>query len=79
MNTITLDEIRRDPTACLDRVLGGETLVILDPVRPVAEIRPLALPGAEPRPYGLAAGEFTAPDDFDAPLPEAVVRQFEGR
>ena len=32
-----------------------------------------------PRPYGLCAGEFTVPDDFDAPLPEDVLSDFEGR
>lgn len=30
------------------------------------------------RPIGLAAGEFTIPDDFDDPLPEEVIRDFEG-
>jgi hypothetical protein len=28
----------------------------------------------EPRPVGLAKGEFTVPDDFNAPLPEDVLR-----
>ena len=31
------------------------------------------------RPFGLCAGEFTVPDDFDDPLPEHVLREFEGR
>lgn len=31
------------------------------------------------RPFGLAAGEFVAPDDFDDPLPEEILREFEGR
>ena len=31
------------------------------------------------RPVGLAAGEFTVPDNFDDPLPEDVIRGFEGR
>lgn len=30
-----------------------------------------------PRPYGLCAGEFQAPDDFDAPLPESELGLFE--
>lgn len=30
------------------------------------------------RPFGLCAGEFTIPDDFDDPLPEHVLREFEG-
>ncbi|MBS1787964.1 MAG: hypothetical protein JST85_09595 [Acidobacteria bacterium] len=30
------------------------------------------------RPFGLCAGEFVVPDDFDAPLPEEILRDFEG-
>src|SRR5262245_43659948 len=30
-------------------------------------------------PYGLAAGEFVVPDDFDDLLPEEIIRGFEGR
>jgi len=29
------------------------------------------------RPAGLCAGDFTVPDDFDAPLPEEILRSFE--
>lgn len=32
----------------------------------------------QPRPYALAVGEFVVPDDFDAPLPEEILRDFEG-
>ena len=44
-----------------------------------ADVRPIAgpLPGA--RPFALAAGAFVVPDDFDAPLPEDVLREFEGQ
>ena len=31
------------------------------------------------RPYGLCEGEFDVPDDFDDPLPEDVLKAFEGR
>jgi hypothetical protein len=31
------------------------------------------------RPYGLCAGEFVVPDDFDDPLPENIIAEFEGR
>ena len=31
----------------------------------------------EPRPFGLCAGEFAVPEDFDAPLPESELRLFE--
>lgn len=34
---------------------------------------------AEPRPFGLAKGQFTVPDDFNAPLSEDVLQAFEGK
>jgi hypothetical protein len=37
----------------------------------------IALP--QPRSSGLAKGQFTMPDDFNALLPEDVLQSFEGR
>ncbi len=31
------------------------------------------------RPFGLCAGEFIVPEDFDAPLPEDILSAFEGK
>ena len=31
----------------------------------------------ELRPFGLCVGELEVPDDFDAPLPDDVLRSFE--
>ena len=79
MASITLDEIQHDFLGSLRRAMRlGEPLIVLDADRPVAEIRPVARPEKTPRPFGLCAGEFTVPDDFDTPLPEDVLRQFEG-
>ncbi len=36
-------------------------------------------PPSQPRPIGLAKGQFTVPDDFNAPLPENVLQAFEGK
>ena len=80
MATITLRDLQQDPGALLDRVQAGERLVVARDGRPVAELRPLAQASTGgPRPFGLAAGEFSVPDDFDAPLPEQILREFEGR
>ena len=45
---------------------------------PVAEIRALPRARSEPRPIGLAHGQFTVPDSFFEPLPDDVVESFEG-
>jgi hypothetical protein len=31
----------------------------------------------ELRPYGLSSGDFVVPEDFDAPLPEEILADFE--
>ena len=36
-------------------------------------------PLSQPRPIGLAKGQFTVPDDFNAPLSEDVLQMFEGK
>ena len=33
----------------------------------------------QPRPFGLCAGEFTVPANFDEPLPEEILSAFEGK
>jgi prevent-host-death family protein len=79
MSTVSLQELQRDPDALLNRVEAGEHLVVVRGGRPVAELRPVSTAQTSPRPFGLCAGTFTVPDDFDAPLPEEILRDFEGR
>ena len=38
-----------------------------------------AIESKQPRPFGLCAGEFTVPADFDEPLPEEILSAFEGK
>ncbi len=78
MLNVTVDEIQRDPLKYLRQVEAGETLVIIRSERPIAELRPIAN-SKQLRPLGLCAGEFTVPDDFDAPLPEDLLSAFEGK
>ena len=76
MTTIKIDEMRCDPLGCLRRVEEGETLVVVRDDQPVAEIRPIAAAASQLRPFGLCAGEFTVPEDFDHPLPDEVLEDF---
>ena len=79
MLNVTVDEIQRDPLKYLSQVEAGETLVIIRSNQPIAELRPIAQSHKQLRPFGLCAGEFIAPDDFDAPLPEEILSAFEGK
>jgi prevent-host-death family protein len=79
MSTVSVQELQQNPAALLDRVEAGERLVLVRDGRPVAELRPVAPARPTPRPFGLCAGAFTVPDDFDAPLPDGILQEFEGR
>ena len=78
MLNVTVDEIQRDPSKFLRQVEAGETFVILQADKPIAELRPISS-RKQLRPFGLCAGEFTVPDDFDDPLPEDILSAFEGK
>jgi antitoxin (DNA-binding transcriptional repressor) of toxin-antitoxin stability system len=75
---VTIDEIQRDLLNYLKQVEAGETLVIFKSDKAIAELKPIAS-SKQLRPFGLCAGEFTVPDDFDAPLPEDLLNAFEGK
>ena len=67
--------VPREPAKLPNR--GKGFLTILNSTLPPAGVNPTTR--KEPRPIGLAKGEFTVPDDFNAPLPEEVLREFEGQ
>ncbi len=55
----------------------GKVITLCDADQPVAEIRPLARPVTTRRPFGLARGTFSVPDDFGARDAE-IERMFYG-
>jgi prevent-host-death family protein len=73
---VTVDEIERDLPGYLKQVQAGETVIVTQAGTPVAEIKP---PLSQQRPFGLAKGEFVVPNDFDEPLPEHILDEFESR
>ncbi len=78
MLNVTVDEIQRDPVKYLRQVEAGESFTIVQADKAIAELRPIDR-NKKLRPFGLCAGEFTVPDDFDAPLPEDILSAFEGK
>lgn len=77
MLSITINELQRDLLNYLRQVEAGETLTILRLDQPIAELRPITPSNPQLRPFGLCAGEFTVPEDFDAPLPEELIHLLE--
>ena len=77
MLTITIDDIQKNLTSYLHQVAAGESIIITESGNPIAEIKPVSATSPRLRPYGLCAGEFKVPDDFDTPLPEDILNSFE--
>ncbi|MBD2609832.1 type II toxin-antitoxin system Phd/YefM family antitoxin [Nostoc punctiforme FACHB-252] len=78
MQRVTVDEIQQNPLKYLNQVEAGESFIIVQADKPIAELKPIINTNKQLRPFGLCAGEFTVPDDFDAPLPEDILNAFEG-
>ena len=79
MLIISADEMQRDLPAYLKLVQSGETLLITQANQTIAEVKKVASVTKQPRPFGLAQGDFVVPDDFDMPLPDDILDEFEGR
>jgi antitoxin (DNA-binding transcriptional repressor) of toxin-antitoxin stability system len=78
MSTVSLQDIQGDFLAFFRRVEAGESFLVVSGDHALAEVRPVPPADAEPRPFGLCAGGFTVPPDFDGPLSDGVLKEFEG-
>ena len=75
-NQVTVHEAKTHLSRLLERVEGGEEVIIARGRKPVARLVPM---GGKPpqRELGRDAGRVWIADDFDAPLPEALLEEFE--
>jgi prevent-host-death family protein len=79
MGQVNLYEAKTRLSELVDRAAAGEEIVIARHGRPVARLVAYAPPAGKRRKLGVLAGKIWIADDFDAPLPEDVLADFEGR
>ena len=79
MVQVSIDEIKQDLSIYLPRVEAGETFIVIKNGKPLAEFKPITETFKLLRPFGLCTGEFTVPNDFNKPLPENIIQEFEKR
>jgi prevent-host-death family protein len=75
---VTLYSAKTHFSRLIERVRKGEEIVITRNGEPVARLVP-AHAGRGKRKLGLLKGRIRVRDDFDAPLPEATLHEFEGQ
>lgn len=75
--TVNTHEAKTHLSRLLARVAAGEEIIIAKAGKPIARLVPIAAAPAKRTP-GSARGKIWVAPDFDAPLPEDIVRAFEG-
>lgn len=75
MAQVTVHEAKTHLSRLLRRAAAGEEIVIARGTTPVARLVPIEAP--RPRQFGIDRGLFVVPDDFDEPLPDDLLAEFE--
>ena len=75
MTMVGIHEAKTHLSRLLRRVAAGEEIVIAKSGLPVARLVPFEEP--KNRMLGIDEGLFEIPDDFDSPLPDSLLGEFE--
>lgn len=73
---VNIHEAKTHLSRLLQRVAAGEEITIARSGVPVARL--VAVEPTAKRPLGFARGEVWVADDFDAPLPDELLKEFYG-
>jgi prevent-host-death family protein len=71
---VNVQEAKTHLSRLLARVEAGDEIVIARGGRPIARL--ISISRAPVRTPGSARGEFSVPEDFDAPLPDEIMVVF---
>jgi prevent-host-death family protein len=73
---VNIHQAKTHLSRLLQRVAAGEEITIARSGVPVARL--VAVQPSTKRPLGFARGEVWVADDFDAPLPDDLLKEFYG-
>ena len=72
---VNIHEAKTHLSRLLEQALSGDEVVIHKSGKPLVRLVPVAAAPMQ-RKLGTARGDFVVPDDFDAPLPDHVLDEF---
>jgi prevent-host-death family protein len=78
MKQLNVYEAKTRLSALLDEVSKGASFVIAKSGKPVARLLPIEPRKGRKIKFGMMKGKVKFAPDFDAPLPEDVIKSFEG-
>jgi prevent-host-death family protein len=75
---VNIHEAKTHLSRLLQKVAAGEEVTIARAGTPVARLVPVELKPKKVRPLGMDRGRIWIADDFDAPLPDDLLKAFYG-
>jgi prevent-host-death family protein len=78
MATINIYEAKTQLSKLVEKAASGQDVIIARGGKPVARLTRLEAPQRKIR-FGLLKGKVKVAKDFDAPLADDILAQFEGR
>ncbi len=73
---VNVHEAKTHLSRLLDQAMAGEDVIIMRAGRPLVRLTPVES-APRRRTLGTAKADFVVPDDFDTPLPDEVLADFE--
>ena len=77
MKQVNIYEAKTQLSKLVDEAAKGEDIIIARAGQPAARLTRVSVQQGQ-RKLGVLDGQFKIPDDFNRPLPEEVVKAFEG-
>lgn len=76
MQTVNIHQAKTHFSKLIDAAMYGEEIIIAKAGKPVVRLVPFS--AEKTRQFGLLKGKIKIAKDFDAPLPQDVLDDFEG-
>ena len=76
MRIINIHEAKTHLSRLAEEVAAGEEIIIAKAGKPIMKLVPINK--TKTRKFGMLKGKILIAEDFDAPLPENVIGDFEG-
>lgn len=78
MQIVNIHDAKTHFSKLVDRVINGEEIIIAKAGKPAAKL--VHISNIKPiRCFGVLKGKISIADDFDAPLPDDIINDFEGK
>jgi antitoxin (DNA-binding transcriptional repressor) of toxin-antitoxin stability system len=78
MKRVNMHEAKTHLSRYVAELAPGETLLLCNRNEPVAELRAITKKPAQKPRLGVAIGKVTIPDSFFDPLPDDILKAFNG-